>query len=108
MTDVRVILVTVPTGEAGLAIARGLVEERLAACASLLPGLRSIYRWQGRIEDEPELLLIIKTQAGLVERLAARVKELHPYTVPEIIALPVTAGWPDYLDWVRAETAGAS
>lgn len=101
-----VVLVTVPDREQGKRIAEALVGERLAACANLVPGLLSTYRWQGKIEQEPEELLIIKTRAALAERLTARVRELHPYQVPEIIALPVAAGSQDYLDWVTQETRG--
>lgn len=90
-------------------IGRALVEENLAACANIVGPVRSIYRWRGAIEDAREFLLIIKTQARLFDRLALRVKELHSYQVPEIIALPLTAGWKPYLDWIleSTETRGA-
>jgi len=104
MTEVMVVLVTVPDEESGLALARSLVDERLVACANLVPGLRSIYRWQGRIEEAKELLLILKTRAELVDELARRVAELHPYDVPEVLALEVSGGLAAYLDWVEAET----
>lgn len=104
MTEVRVVLVTVPDEESGLALARSLVDERLVACANLVPGLRSVYRWQGSIEEAKELLLILKTRAELVGDLARRVAELHPYDVPEVLALEVGGGLPAYLDWVEAET----
>jgi len=99
-----VVFVTVPDRTLGKNIAETLVQERLAACANLVPGLLSTYRWQGKIEQEPEELLIIKTRETLVERLIARVRELHSYQVPEIIALPVLAGSQAYLDWVTQET----
>ena len=105
MTGIRVVLVTVPDEKTGLELARTLVGERLAACVNLLPGVRSIYRWQGRIEDDRELLLIIKTGTGALENLTRRVKELHPYEEPEIIFLPVEGGSPGYLDWVAKESA---
>ncbi len=104
MDEVRVVLVTAPDMETGLKIGRTLVEERLAACANIIPGLRSIYRWQGAIEDDPELLIVIKTRAGLVDRLADRVKKLHPYELPEVVALPAVGGLGEYLDWVIDET----
>lgn len=85
-------------------IARAIVDERLAACASILPGLRSIYRWAGKIADESEVLLIIKTRRERFAALASRVKSLHPYQVVEIVALPVETGHEAYLKWLDAET----
>lgn len=105
MTEVRVVLVTVPDEESGLALARSLVGERLAACVNLVPGLRSIYRWQGGIEETGELLLLLKTRAELVDDLTRRVAELHPYDLPEVLALGVSGGLSAYLDWVGAETS---
>lgn len=97
--------VTVPTREEALAIGRALVEERLAACANLLPGMTSVYRWQGAVEEASELVLIAKTRTALFDRLAARVVELHSYELPCVVALPVAAGLPAYLDWLRDGTA---
>lgn len=105
MTDVRVCLVTAPDEETALSLARRLVEEKLCACANLVSGVRSIYRWQGRVEDEAEALLIIKTTAGTVDKLTDRIVELHPYDLPEVIVTPVVAGLAGYLDWVTKETA---
>ena len=96
-----VVLITVPTQEAGGRIARALVEEHLAACVNLIPGLTSTFWWEGAVQTEAEALLIVKSQRPLFEVLAARVRALHPYTVPEIIALPLAAGNQPYLDWVR-------
>lgn len=104
MTDIRVCLVTVPDETTGLDLARSLVEERLAACVNCLPEVTSVYRWQGRVESDSEALLIIKTTASLVDRLVQRVIELHPYDLPEVIALPVAAGLKGYLAWVGQET----
>jgi len=101
-TDVVVVLCTLPPGDAASSIARTLVEERRAACVNLIPSMRSIYSWQGAICDEPEQLAIIKTTDFAA--LRARLIELHPYDVPEVIALPVEAGHLPYLDWVRAQT----
>ena len=91
------------TGEAA-ALAKTLVEERLAACGNVLSGIRSIYHWQGRIEDQPEALVILKTRAELFEALKKRVLELHSYEVPEVIALPIILGSKDYLYWIDSET----
>ncbi len=85
-------------------IARALVEERLAACVGLLPGLRSVYRWQGAIESADEALLLIKTAADRLDALQARLRALHPYELPEIVAVEIAAGLPPYLDWIVAET----
>ena len=104
--QVRVVLVTAPDAETGARIARTLVEEQLIACANLVPGIRSIYRWEGRVADEAEVLLVLKTRASACAALAARVKALHPYELPEVVALPVVAGSEAYLDWVIAESGG--
>lgn len=101
MTDVRVIYSTAPDVDTAARIARSLVDERLAACGNILPGVRSIYRWQGIVEDEPEVVLILKTRADRVDALTRRLAELHPYDVPDVVALPVDAGHGPYLDWVR-------
>jgi periplasmic divalent cation tolerance protein len=82
-----------------------LVEEDLAACVNLLPGIRSIYRWQGKLVRDAEVLLLIKTREVLFPTLAARLRELHPYDLPEIIASPISQGLPDYLEWVNACTS---
>jgi periplasmic divalent cation tolerance protein len=103
---VRVVFVTAPDAVTGAKIARVLVEERLIACANVVPGIRSIYRWEGQVADEAEVLLVLKTRASRCAALAARVKELHPYALPEVIALPVLEGSQAYLDWVAAETSG--
>lgn len=104
--DVRVVLVTAPSPEVARDIARALVEARLIACANVVPGVRSIYRWEGRVEEDEEVLLVLKTRAEHCEAVAARVNALHPYALPEVIALPVTEGSRSYLDWVRGETSG--
>lgn len=105
MTDARVVLVTAPDADAAARLARALVEERLAACGNVVPAIRSIYRWEGRVHDEGEALLVLKTRAARVDALRARVLELHPYQVPEVLVLPVEAGSEAYLDWIAAETA---
>jgi len=101
---VQVVLVTAPDADAGSGLARQLVDERLAACANLVAPVRSIYRWEGAVQDDPEVLLVLKTRPERLEALCARVVELHPYDVPEVLALPVTGGSAPYLRWVREET----
>lgn len=85
-------------------IARALVEDRLAACVNVVPGVSSIYAWKGKIEESREVLLVIKSRAALSKRLAARVRALHSYSVPEVVTLPIAAGNPAYLRWVREST----
>ncbi len=101
----QVVLITAPDPETGRRLARALVEERLAACVNLVPGLRSIYRWEGAVEEEEESLLVVKTRADRLAMLTERVQALHPYDVPEVLALAVGGGSPAYLDWVRGEAA---
>lgn len=100
----RVVLVTVPDSATGVAIAEALVGERLAACVNRVDGVHSTYRWEGKIERGAESLLIIKTRSSLVAAVIERVRALHPYTVPEVIALTVASGHPAYLGWLGAET----
>lgn len=101
MNEAIVVLVTAPSADKAAEIARALVEERLAACGNILPGVRSIYRWEGRVHDEPEVLLLLKTTAERFDALRARVVALHPYEVPEVIRLDIAAGHAPYLDWIR-------
>jgi periplasmic divalent cation tolerance protein len=91
---------TVGTAEDGERIARALVERRLAACVNVVSGVVSVYRWKGAVEREEERLLVIKTRAGRLEALREALVALHPYEVPELIALPVEAGHPPYLAWL--------
>lgn len=102
--DSLVVFVTAPGEEDAAKIARALVEERLAGCVNIVRGIRSVYRWQEKIEDDAEVLMICKTKTTLFAELSERVKELHPYTVPEVIALPVVAGSEDYLQWLADVT----
>jgi periplasmic divalent cation tolerance protein len=104
---VQVVLCTVADAQQAALIARLLVEERLAACGNIIAGLRSIYRWQGKICDEPEVLLILKTAPDRVALLAERIKQLHSYQNPEVLALPIGAGLRSYLDWVHEQTRPA-
>lgn len=98
----RVILVTAPPAAAGK-LARQLLRERLIACANLLPGVRSLYWWKGRMESARETLILMKTPARQVSRLMRRIRQLHPYEVPEIVALPVARAHKPYAEWVAAE-----
>lgn len=104
-TPYIVVLITASDEEEAAKIAQILVEEKLVACVNIVPGLRSIYTWQGEIEDETESLMLCKTRRDLFDSLQNRVKELHSYTVPEIIGLPVIAGSNDYLGWIRDVTS---
>jgi periplasmic divalent cation tolerance protein len=99
-----VTLCTVPDRESAERIAHTLVEEHLAACVNLVPGLTSIYRWQGKVEKEAEYLLIIKTGVSRFEVLKQRIKALHPSEMPEIIALPIIHGDAAYLNWITEST----
>ncbi len=102
---VVVVFSTFPSPDKAAEVARVLVDERLAACANLAPGVRSIYRWEGKLCDDTETLAIIKTTHTRLDALIARLTALHPYDVPEVLALPVTAGSAPYLNWVANETA---
>ena len=102
MTDAVVVLVTTPSADAAAGMARALVDEGLCACGNVVPGVRSIYRWEGKIQDEAEALLVLKTERRLVEALKERLPALHPYQVPELLVLPVEDGLGPYLKWVEA------
>ena len=97
----RIILTTAANPEEGARLARTLVEERLAACASLIPGVESVYRWKGEIESATETMLLIKTGADQLAALEARLDELHSYETPEFLVLRVEAGSHPYLDWLQ-------
>jgi periplasmic divalent cation tolerance protein len=103
-TEAIVVLVTTPTPERAAEIARALVEEKLAACGNVLPAVRSIYRWEGKVQDDQEALLVLKSTRDRFGALRDRVLALHPYQVPEVIALPVEAGSAAYLAWIAGET----
>jgi periplasmic divalent cation tolerance protein len=100
MSETMVVLVTAPTADKAAEIARVLVEEKLAACGNVLPGIRSIYRWQGEICDEGEALLLLKVPRKRLQELSDRVVKLHPYEVPEVIGLPIEGGNEKYIDWI--------
>ncbi len=104
MADFLLVLSTVPDEKRGAEIARSLVEERLAACVTVSGACLSAYWWKGTIAQEREFVLLIKTKASLFKELEARIKALHPYSVPEIVALPIGPGSEDYLNWLDGET----
>jgi periplasmic divalent cation tolerance protein len=103
-TDAIVILTTVASDEEAVTFIRALLERRLIACGTLFPAARSLYRWQGKIADEREVVLLLKTRSARLESLRAAFDELHPYKVPELLALPVEAGLEKYLEWINGET----
>jgi periplasmic divalent cation tolerance protein len=106
MNQNLVVMSTCSNADEAERIGRALVEERLAACAQILPPMRSIYRWQGRVMTDPEHLLLIKTSSAKFELLERRIGELHSYEIPEVLALPVTAGSGKYLSWMESELNG--
>ena len=99
------ILSNCPDEATANAIALALVEEKLAACVNILPRVQSVYRWQGAVESASEIPLLIKSTAAQYAAVEAAIRQLHPYEVPEIIALPISCGLPAYLNWLDSETA---
>ncbi|RLG07305.1 MAG: divalent-cation tolerance protein CutA [Thaumarchaeota archaeon] len=95
-----VVFITAPGREEAEKIARRLLDERLVACANILDGVKSFFRWEGRVEEAAESLLLVKTRLDLLEKLIEAVRQAHSYTVPEIIALPIIAGNTSYLEWI--------
>ena len=102
--DNLIVLITASEEDEAVKISRALIEARLAGCVNIIKNVRSIYRWEGKIEDEGEVLMIAKTQKQLFDPLMKKVKSLHSYKVPEIIAMPVIEGSKDYLEWLRQVT----
>ncbi len=100
-----IIFITAPSEDEAARIARTLVESRLAACVNIIKNIRSIYAWQGNIEDDTEVLMIVKTRKSIFDALSIKVRELHSYDVPEIIALPITEGSEEYLNWIKQSTS---
>jgi len=103
MTDKIVVLTTCKSAEEAAQIARALVEKKLAACVSVMPTVRSFYRWKGAVEDEQESLLVIKSSRGLFDQLRVEIEKLHSYEVPEVIAVPIVDGSEGYLEWLERE-----
>lgn len=105
MTGKMLILCNCGSLEEAQRVAHGVVGRRQAACVNILPGVHSVYRWQGNVEEAAEWMLVIKTQSARYAEVEATIRELHSYTTPEIIALPVERGLPAYLDWILEETS---
>jgi periplasmic divalent cation tolerance protein len=103
MTDAIIVLTTAGSDEQADSIASALVEEKLAACVNVIGGVKSVYRWKGEIEKDNERLLVIKTTEDLFDAVRRRIRELHSYELPEVIALPISDGDPDYLAWLCGE-----
>jgi periplasmic divalent cation tolerance protein len=105
---VALVLMSVPDTAVGKRLAMQLLEERLIACANIVPGVTSVYRWEGEVQVEGENLVVMKTRPGLLDALVARATELHPYDLPELLALPVSHGLPAFCRWVMDETEGGA
>lgn len=106
--DALLVLTTLPDAASARALAAALVEQRLAACVNILAPCRSVYRWNGKLEDAEEVPLLIKTTAAAYPALETALRARHPYELPEIVAVPVAQGLPGYLAWVAAETSPAT
>ena len=106
-TEFSIVLITAASEDEAERIACSLVEERLAACVNIVGPIRSVYRWEGKVQNERELLLIVKTRTEALPRLQTRITELHSYDTPEIIALPITAGSEPYLRWLESSTSNS-
>jgi len=103
VSEYGVLMTTLPGKEDAQALAHLLVEEKLAACVQLMP-IESFYCWEGAVQNQDEVMLFIKTRTALFDAAIARIKAVHPYTVPEIVGLPFSAGYPPYLDWIGQST----
>lgn len=106
MTQAILIITNVPDSAVAGKISRQLVENRLAACVNVLPPVNSVYHWQGAVEEATEITLLIKTTQNQYSKVEQKIVELHPYDVPEVIALPIVNGLPSYLGWIASETSG--
>lgn len=106
-TDALVVLTTLGSEDEAATLVRALLDRRLVACGTILPPARSLYRWEGRIADEREAVVLLKTHRDRLPALEAAFEELHPYRVPELLAVPVTGGLDAYLRWIGAETTTA-
>ena len=103
-TDAMIVLTTVATADEAVSLIRTLLDRRLIACGTLLPACRSLYRWEGKVADEQEVVLLLKTRSARLELIEAAFGEVHPYKLPELLALPVTGGLAKYIEWLNDET----
>jgi len=106
-TDALVVLTTLSSAEEAVTFVRALLDRRLIACGTLLPGARSLYRWEGKVADESEVVVLLKTRSAVLHALERAFEELHPYKVPELLALSVTSGLEKYVGWINTETSMA-
>jgi periplasmic divalent cation tolerance protein len=104
MTDASIVLTTVANPIEGEMLIKGLLDRRLIACGTMLPGARSLYRWEGQIADESETVLLLKTRSSNVPAIESAFADLHPYKVPELLAIAADAGFEKYVSWIRTET----
>jgi periplasmic divalent cation tolerance protein len=104
-TDAVVVLTTITNNDEAVALVKELLDRRLIACGTIFSAARSLYRWEGKVADETEAMLMLKTRSGCVEGLRRAFTELHPYKVPELLAIPVTGGLERYLGWINTETS---
>ena len=103
-TDALVVLTTLSSPDEAATFVRALLDRRLIACGTMLPGARSLYRWEGKVADEQEIVVLLKTRSARLEALQIAFRELHPYKVPELLALPVESGLAKYVEWINDET----
>ena len=106
MDEYIVIFCTVPSKDVGSRIGGALVDKKVAACVNIVPGLTSIYEWKGKVCNDEECLLVIKSRKALFERIKKEILQLHPYELPEIISLQITDGLEQYLSWIAENTKG--
>lgn len=105
-SDVTVVLTTAPTVDVATSLAERLLDAGLIACANIVPGVRSLYRWKDEVQRDDEVLVLMKSTATIYTRLEAFLAEAHPYDVPEILSVPVSAGFAPYVSWIREEVSG--
>jgi periplasmic divalent cation tolerance protein len=103
-TDALIVLTTVASSDEAVGLIRTLLERRLIACGTMFPGVRSLYRWDGKIADEQEVVVLLKTRSARLELIESAFGELHPYKLPELLAIPVSGGLAKYIDWLNDET----
>src|ERR1051326_2263207 len=103
-TDALVVITTVASEDEAVRLVRALLDRRIIACGTLMPGSRSLYKWQGKTADEREVVILLKTRSGCLDALKTAFGELHPYKVPELLALTVEGGTEKYLEWINGET----